>query len=46
MHPERGYVPIHITSWGGCGGFDILNLISSYLYNDHWEFLLILIYII
>ena len=46
MHPERGYVPIHSTSWGGCGGFDILNLISSYLYNDHWEFLLILIYII
>ena len=39
MHPERGYVPIHITSWGGCGGFDILNLISSYLYNDHQEFI-------
>ena len=46
MHPERGYVPIHITSRGGCGGFDILNLISSYLYNDHQEFLSILINII
>ena len=46
MHPERGYVPIHITSRGGCGGFTILNLISSYLYNDHWEFLFILISII
>ena len=45
-HPERGYTPIHITSRGGCGGFNILNLISSYLYNDHLEFLFILIYII
>ena len=46
MHPERGYIPIHITSRGGCGGFTILNLISSYLYNDHQEFLFILINII
>lgn len=46
MHPERGYIPIHITSYGGCGGFNILTLISSYLYNDHQEFLLIPINII
>ena len=46
IHPERGYIPIHITSRGGCGGFTILNLISSYLYNDHQEFLFILINII
>ena len=46
MHPERGYIPIHITSNGGCGGFNILTLISSYLYNDHKEFLFIPIYII
>ena len=46
IHPERGYIPIHITSRGGCGGFDILNLISSYIYNDHLEFLSILINII
>ena len=46
MHPERGYIPIHITSRGGCGGFNILTLISSYLYNDHQEFLFIPIYII
>ena len=46
IHPERGYIPIHITSRGGCGGFNILTLISSYLYNDHWEFLFILINII
>ena len=46
IHPERGYIPIHITSRGGCGGFNILTLISSYLYNDHQEFLSILINII
>ena len=46
MHPERGYIPIHITSRGGCGGFTILNLISSYLYNDYQEFQSILINII
>ena len=46
MHPERGYIPIHITSRGGCGGFTILKLISSYIYNDHLEFLFILINII
>ena len=46
IHPYLGYIPIHITSWGGCGGFDILNLISSYIYNDHLEFLSILISII
>mgnify|MGYP004251472995 CR=1 FL=1 len=46
IHPGRGYIPIHITSRGGCGGFDILNLISSYIYNDHLEFLYILINII
>ena len=46
IHPDRGYIPIHITSRGGCGGFNILNLISSYLYNDHQEFLYILINII
>ena len=38
IHPGRGYIPIHITSRGGCGGFNILTLISSYLYNDHQEF--------
>ena len=43
IHPERGYIPIHITSRGGCGGFNILTLISSYLYNDHLEFLFIII---
>ena len=46
IHPYLGYIPIHITSRGGCGGFNILTLISSYLYNDHWEFLSILINII
>ena len=46
IHPGRGYIPIHITSRGGCGGFNILTLISSYLYNDHQEFLSILINII
>jgi len=46
IHPERGYIPIHISSRGGCGGFNILKLISSYLYNDHQEFLFILINII
>ena len=46
IHPGRGYIPIHITSRGGCGGFNILTLISSYLYNDHQEFLFILITII
>ena len=43
IHPERGYIPIHITSRGGCGGFNILTLISSYLYNDHQEFISIII---
>jgi len=43
IHPERGYIPIHITSRGGCGGFNILTLISSYLYNDHQEFVSIII---
>ena len=45
-HPERGYVPIHITSRGGCGDFNILKLINSYLYNDHQDFLSLLIHII
>jgi len=42
---RTGYQSIHVTSRGGCGSFDIVSLINTYLYSDQQEFVSLILHI-